>query len=140
MTTNDRARPQLQIWGEDVQLKIGTYANGGTAVMLETTDGEPFGTISVWFPESQGLPRDVVYVKDWSENEPVVPLLVDAGMIVPAPEHQEVQSGWISARAYRVPSVTAEMQSEQQEPGAGGSSTVHAQQSPRQRRRQIEID
>lgn len=138
MTTNNHAEPHLQIWGEEVQMKIGTYANGGTAVALETTEGEPFGTISVWFPESPRLPRDVVYVKDWAENKPLISLLVDTGLIVPAPEHPEVQSGWVTAQTYRVPSVTAQMQAEQDEAEAITSSTV--QPGRQQRRRQLEIE
>lgn len=134
MTTSDdahatgAAQPQLRIWDEDVVLKSGTYAQGGTALFLETPEGEPFATISTWFPESRRLPTDVVYVKSWSENEPIVPLLAEAGLIGPAPEHAAVESGWVTSHAYRVPSLSAERSVQQaaqteprEEPAAVGA-------------------
>lgn len=125
--------PTLEIWGETVQLKLGQYRDGSTAIQLETTEGEPFATISVWFPESAALPRNVTYVKDWSENERIVPVLADAGWITEAPEYPPIMNGWVTAQAYRVAGMEAE-QAVEQEPAATGHR--HAQQ---RRSRQAEM-
>lgn len=106
--------PQLRIWDEEVTLKTGTYAHGGTAVFLETADGEPLATVSTWFPQSTRLPPDVVYVKGWAENEPIIPLLTETGLLAPAPEYEPVESGWVTSRAYRVPSLSAERSAQQE--------------------------
>ena len=65
---------RLNIQGEEVEFKVvpNGYMHGGTAVQIETKEGEPFGTVSVWLPESRQLPADVVYVKNYSENAPLM--------------------------------------------------------------------
>ena len=124
----------LHIWDEAVQLKLGQYTDGSTAVRLETTSGEPFATISAWFPESRSLPRDVVYVKDWSENESIVPILTQAGWIAEAPEYPALTNGWVTSRAYRVTAMEVEQCVEQRQAATGRDTRV------RQRRRQIEME
>lgn len=129
--------PTLEIWDETVHLKTGQYRDGSTALQLETAQGEPFATISVWLPESRDLPRDVVYVKGYSENAPIVPLMTQAGWITEAPEYPPVANEWVTIQAYRVPSLTAERTREQ------AVETTRAPSAPQRARtagRQIELD
>lgn len=64
-----------QDWGT-VTAKRSRYAEGGTAVLLFTADGEPLGALSTNFwMISRILPSKCFYLKDWSEN---AQLAVDA--------------------------------------------------------------
>jgi hypothetical protein len=58
-----------------------TYHNGNMAVRLMGDDGSPFATLSVNLPESDTLPKDQFFVKDWSENEGLANQLLEQGEI-----------------------------------------------------------
>ena len=102
----------IQWFGKDQPLVIDDteiYQNGGRAVVLfDGTTGERFTDLSVWLPEGrQNLPaangeNDAFYVKGWSENEEIVPELVRIGALIPAPEIPSVQTGFVTAEAYRI--------------------------------------
>lgn len=60
----------------------GKYENGLTALWLETKDGEPFIDITTNFIDAENyiLFDDEVIVKTWSENEPIIPALLESGL------------------------------------------------------------
>ena len=56
------------------------YHNDNLAVVLQFPDGENFMTLSVNLPESDHLPEDFFFVKEYSENEPFVQRIFDLGI------------------------------------------------------------
>lgn len=70
--------PEGQI---EVYLDCCEYTNGGTAVQVVTAEEEPYGTVSLWLPESRYLPKGQFYVKGWDENEGMVKELIKLGIL-----------------------------------------------------------
>ena len=66
-------------------VKEGRYQNGSTAVCLlesDTIDAPVYCKLSVNIPgESEKLPPDTFFVKNWSENERIVAAMVEQGII-----------------------------------------------------------
>lgn len=94
----------LQFLGKPRKLRVvfSQYGNGSKAVILNETNGEQFCVVSVNMPnESDFLPPDTFFVKDWSENEPVVAELKRLGFLVSAPSIRPASSGFVTAYAYR---------------------------------------
>lgn len=88
----------------DVQFE--QYGNGSRAVLLLEHDGEEAGeefcTVSVNMPDASDLlPEEVFYVKDWSENAPVVEELKRQGYLELVREIPLAFSGFVQAYAYR---------------------------------------
>ena len=94
---------KIELSGEVFNCRIEQhqYVRGGLAVELVTERGEPFCTLSVWFPESVLLPEDVFFLKDWSENAPVVEQLKELGILVEA-EGPAIESGFVVSRPHKI--------------------------------------
>lgn len=81
-----------------VRPEFTNYANGRLCIRLAYWDEEMEG----WFPHctlttnlpDQHLNPGEVFVKDWSENEPIVAALVEMQMLKPA--GREVISGFVA--------------------------------------------
>lgn len=94
----------IQWLGKPRTLRVlaGEYENNNAlALVLQEEDGEHFGTLSVNLDESAMLPPDVFYLKDWSENGPLYREFERLGHLIEAPEFPEVQTGFVTCRAYR---------------------------------------
>jgi len=69
---------KYKLW--ECTLVIGKYENGNTAIrLLDVTDGVPVSVATVNVAEK--LPKDEVYIKDYSENEGMVECLKKAGVL-----------------------------------------------------------
>lgn len=88
----------IELMGEQVEVKETVYARGGTALVLESPCGEPFGTFSVYVPHLE-LGESEFAAQTWSENallrEPMLAtgLFEDTG--------RRVQSGFATAEIWR---------------------------------------
>ncbi len=93
----------INLWGEDdeVHFEFDNYSNNGAlAVELVTTDGEPYEMISVNLPDSELLPKDEFFLKDWSENEDLAKELIKKGIIIPT--GKQSFDRFIMAKSYKV--------------------------------------
>lgn len=78
----------IQVMDEQVEVKETVYARGGTALVLESACGEPFGTYSVYVPDID-LAESEFAVRTWCETaqlrEPMLAtgLFEDTGRRVP---------------------------------------------------------
>lgn len=70
--------------GKDFEINLfkDKYENGNTALIAYTDIGEPFGKVSVNFPESL-LSENEIFVKTYSENSGWVHELIKQEVIVP---------------------------------------------------------
>lgn len=88
--------------GQRLRLKTSAYRdNGALAVIVETTDGEPFATVSCNLPGTV-LPPGGFWLKDWSENEGIAKSLIDQRLIEPVEGMSPVHSGFVEVSAYRL--------------------------------------
>jgi len=95
----------IDSWGETFTCRpeVSAYAGGRLAINLLYWDSEMQG----WFPHcrlttnlpDQHLNEGEVFVKDWSENEPIVDALLKAGWL--SPTGREVISGFIAPQVMR---------------------------------------
>jgi hypothetical protein len=86
---------------ETVVTRFAHYQNGQTAIQLATPDGEPWLTATSAVPVS--VEPTCVVIKDYSENEGVAELLVQAGVIEAQPI-RHVASGFVRMPVYRLTS------------------------------------
>lgn len=71
---------------------FGQYSNGRVAIrLMEIETGEQIAVATVNVPE-RSLQDDEVIIKDFSENEGMLPALIDAGIVEPT--GLTVQTGW----------------------------------------------
>ena len=78
--------------GFDCPVQIEKYESGYNAIRLvDDKDGDTVAIASVNIPDLQ---PDEVGIKNYSENEGVYDVLLNAGIITPS--HREVQQGWIT--------------------------------------------
>ena len=70
-------------FSQTLAVRFATYRNGQRALRLETLGGDPWtdATRAVDTP----LPADCVAIKDYSENEGLLALLINAGVVEPTP-------------------------------------------------------
>lgn len=95
-------------WGS-VQVLRGSYlrADGPTAIKLES-DGEPLATLSVnmYLPDcthdSQDLPADCFYVKQWSENETLAAEALASGLFVQRDDLPVASCGFVQAPVWQI--------------------------------------
>ena len=72
----------VKFLGEELTPVIGEYANGQTSIQLIDQDGMPFMTASVAIDhEMVEVGPDDVIIKNYSENEGILPELFYAGII-----------------------------------------------------------
>jgi hypothetical protein len=104
MTNNDIPTIDIDSWGEvtTVHPRATRYANDRLCIELwiEHEEGwmEPFAKVTTNLPD-QHLNEGEFFVKDWSENEPMVAQLIAAGWLVDT--GREVISGYIAPRVMR---------------------------------------
>lgn len=90
--------------GQKLDVLRGQYTRGsGTAVIVQTKDGEPYATLSVMLQDVAVPPAGQFYLKDWSENERIAKAFVESGLVekVEDPE-QTAQAGFVVAGLYRL--------------------------------------
>lgn len=72
----------LNFNGYDCNLVFGQYGNGQTAIQLiDTSDGGIVAVASVSIDTNPKIKDDQVIIKNWSENEGVLDMLIDSGII-----------------------------------------------------------
>jgi outer membrane lipoprotein-sorting protein len=67
--------------GNNYQVNVvkNEYRNGGTAIQLvDAEDGMPFATATIWI---EGLAKDEVAIKDYSENAGMLAFLLENGIV-----------------------------------------------------------
>lgn len=96
-------------WGR-VNVLRATYgaADGPTAILLQLETGEPLATLSVnmYKPQcsrdSQDLPKDCFYVKNWSENDAIAAEALESGLFIERPDMPRAESGYVSAPVWQL--------------------------------------
>lgn len=96
-------------WGQ-VSVLRATYggAKGPLAVILQCEDGEPLATLSVnmYRPDcsqdSEDLPADCFYVKQWSENEVIAAEALESGLFVERDDLPKASSGFVFAPVWQI--------------------------------------
>jgi len=82
------------VWSDDpytLGVEYREYHEGGTSIELfDIEDGEPYMTATVWV---EGLKDNEVAIKNHSENEGILQVLIDAGII--SEPKRVVQSGFV---------------------------------------------
>lgn len=79
----------------------GAYGNGNKAIQLiDPEDGEMVATASVNLIEEK-IDSDVMFIKNYSENEGMAGDLINANIIYPEPIHS-VKAGFVTVLAYRL--------------------------------------
>lgn len=78
---------------------MGNFADGGAALELYSTDAqrEMRCTVSIGEPPKPGH----VWVKDWSENEGLLPGLIEAGVLHPTPT-RVARSGFVDVFEHKL--------------------------------------
>ena len=75
-----------------LSLSVEQYeVDGSSAITLIDEEGYPYMTPSV---HVQGLGPDEIAIKDYSENEGILDVLVQAGIV--SKPHRQVQSGYVT--------------------------------------------
>ena len=85
---------------KDCYFKAGHYNNGNIAILIESgEDEEPImvATVNPW----QAVEDSCVAIKNYSENEGVVEVLKEQGIIVGEPEY-DIPSGFVTIPVYRL--------------------------------------
>lgn len=84
---------------EPLRVRFDTYRNGQRAILLETLDGEPWtdATRAVQVP----VPTGCVAVKDYSENEGLLAVLIAGGVLEPDPVGS-IPSGFVRLPVHRL--------------------------------------
>jgi len=86
--------------GTPVSARFERYQNGQLALgLVEAATGEDWCVATVAVPE--GLPDDLIAVKNWSENEGMTGVLERAGLIEGRPV-KNLQSGFVQIPVYRL--------------------------------------
>lgn len=87
--------------GETLYLEFLKYQNGRLALELSDSEGDPYAVISVNLPEYPDLPKNYMYVKNWSENQQIVEDMVKLGILEDT-EFPAVPSGMVMVPVYRI--------------------------------------
>lgn len=82
--------------------EIGEYHDRSTAVQIKTISGEPFCAVSVWFKNSKNLPDGNFYLRNWSENTPIIDQLIRQNLIEKVEGFDTIHSGFVSSDVYRL--------------------------------------
>jgi hypothetical protein len=84
---------------QTLNVRFERYRNGQRAILLETPEGESWtdATRAVGCP----LPADCVAIKDYSENEGLLALLVKAGVLEPQ-QLATIPSGFVELPVHRL--------------------------------------
>jgi hypothetical protein len=80
-----------------VKMVVDKYVSGNTAVVLQDAEtSEQFGVLSV--NTEVALPEGHFYLKHWSENEALMPTLLNA--LAECKEHAPQQVGYVVTRCF----------------------------------------
>lgn len=80
-----------------VKMIVDKYVSGNTAVVLQDAEtSEQFGVLSV--NTEVALPEGHFYLKHWSENEALMPTLLNA--LAECKEHAPQQVGYVMTRCF----------------------------------------
>lgn len=80
-----------------VKMVVDKYTSGNTAVVLKDAEtSEQFGVLSV--NTEVALPEGHFYLKHWSENEALMPTLLNA--LAECKEHAPQQVGYVVTRCF----------------------------------------
>jgi len=93
----------LHLWGQDEPLYLTTnhYSNNGAlAVELMSPEEGPYAIISLNMPDSDKLPSNEFFMKDWSENQEVAEQLIKKSIILPT--GKQSASGFVLAKSYKI--------------------------------------
>lgn len=90
--------------GQLVWPQVGRYHNGSIAIRLLFSDADT-GFVEPWATATVALDfkpnENCVFIKAWSENENIEPLLVDANIIQPVPEYEHYVN-FVTVYEYRL--------------------------------------
>lgn len=89
----------VQFMGETCDVVFARYGNGRIAIQLITANGEPWARATVNLP-AEPLGADEVFIKDYSENEGMLDVLVAAGVVEDT--GVRVDSGWVTVPVARL--------------------------------------
>jgi len=70
----------MKYYTGDIIVVPTLYFDGNTALQLTTIEGEPIGKATTNLGNT--IPREFVYIKDYSENEGVLDTLINANIII----------------------------------------------------------
>lgn len=94
---------KLIFFGEELTAELGQYPNGATGLKLTGDYGTPYGTLSVNIVEaSDKLPKNQIYVKDWSENEDIAIDAIHQGLIKLVDDGKPFATGHVVAKVYEI--------------------------------------
>jgi len=83
---------KFKMW--DCDVRFHTYSNGRPAIVLiDAEDGSPIATASVNVPEEK-LAIDEIAIKDYSENEGMLEVMVYAGIV--SEPVRKIKSGFVT--------------------------------------------
>lgn len=91
--------PTLKFKGYEGNLQKHKYSNGRLALTL--TDGTPIATLTVNLPD-EPLRDGFVFIKDYAENEGVLQMLLDAGIVELTPKLRKVKSGFVEIPCVKI--------------------------------------
>ena len=78
--------------GEELQVVRKYYQDASPCIELWAEDG-PYAVATCWVP---GLRPGEVAIKDWTENEGILEVLIGAGVV--APPHRLIPTGFVQAK------------------------------------------
>jgi hypothetical protein len=84
--------------GQELILRLETYENGNTAVVVQTEIGEPYAVLSVNVEEK--LPSGSFYLKDYAENAEIAAVVTALGIFEPMEITTDV--GWRTVEQWRL--------------------------------------
>jgi len=92
---------------DNCHFEVGRYTdNHNLAIRVMSEIGETISTITV--NAGKRCPDDIIFIKDYSENEGVYEWLVEMNMIEADPVDM-VPSGWVILRSYKLTDTCKEM-------------------------------
>lgn len=93
----------MKYWRDPARIIFARYANNRTAIKLVSPeDGESIAVATVNLPDVPIGP-DEAAIKDYSENEGMARVLIDAGLIEPEADRW-LRSGFVTVGVYRLTS------------------------------------
>ena len=103
MINNTKVSPSKGTWHDETVQFIGTiYQDRQSAIIVIDDDtSEPLAKATVNFGPEEGMSRDMVYIKEYSENHGITKALIDAKIIAPQVYHTK-DTGYVSVMMYKI--------------------------------------
>lgn len=100
-------------YGQGGTVVFAEYANGDTAIIIESESGEREGILTVCIVPAPKPGPDQVWVKTWSENEGILEAAIVSGIIhLPEQYFQVNPYGAIAVLANLTPAALAERETQ----------------------------